>query len=210
MHTQNAPYRYNDKTAPPGPPDILFDGTRLGLEATLISALGVAIPVGILAGLSTSLGYLERYAEGMPVEARAFSPAGFIFASLLAFFVLTIAMFFGSAIPTMLYNMGLVAYMLRWLRKRRGRDKLASTIAGGILGLFSGIPCTALGMIIAEMPPHGALYARLWSWPALLSVDGLFLLWMTLIPPINVIGGLRSGWKIGERIEEVKLYWFWQ
>lgn len=178
----------------------------------MIASLGVATPIGLLGGLSVSLGYLVRavgpYAESMPAEPKAFSLFGFIFAWLAALFILTIAMFFGSAIPSMLYSMSLVACMLHWLRGRRGREKLVSTVLGGVLGFLFGIPCTALGMVIAETAPSFALYATLWRWPAILSIDGLFLLWMALIPPVNAIAGVRTGWKIAQRIAEARLYWF--
>lgn len=201
-------YQHNDRTASPSPPNVLFDGTRLGLEATMITSLCVAIPAGLQSGLGATLGYLSRYSDGLAVEANAFSLGSFIFSSLAGMLVLCMAMFFGTAIPTMLYTMGLVSFSLRWLRKRRSRDKLANAIAGGILGFLFGMPCTALVLLLIEMQPNGSLYAELMRWPVILSIDGIILLWSTLMPFLNIIGGVRSGLKIGEIAANVKMYWY--
>lgn len=200
-------YRHNERQSPPAPPNVFFDGTRLGLEGTMIAALIVAIPAGLQSGLSATLGYLVRYAE-MPAEPKAFSFGGLIWGWLLAALPICMILFFGGAIPTMLSNMGLVAYMLRWLRKRRGKDRLAATVAGAVLGLFSGIPCSALAMLVGGISPTFSLYTTLLRWPAILSVDGIFILWLTLLPFANAIAGARSGWKIGQLIEELQIYWF--
>jgi hypothetical protein len=206
---RNTPYRHNDRTASPSPPNVLFDGTRLGLEATMISALCIAIPAGLHSGLSATLGYFIRNTDALAVEAKAFTLGPFIFSSLAGVLILCMMMFFGIAIPTMLYSMGLVSFSLHWLRKRRGRDKLANAIAGGILGFLFGTPCTVLVMLLIDMRPSGPLYADLVRWPAILTIDAIVLLWFTLLPLINTIGGVRSGLKIAEIVENVKMYWIY-
>ena len=80
---RNTPYRHNDRTGPPSPPNVLFDGTRLGLEATMISTLGIAIPAGLHSGLSANLGFFIRNADALAVQARTFTLGPFIFSSLL-------------------------------------------------------------------------------------------------------------------------------
>ena len=205
---KNTSYRYNSRSAPPAPPNVLFDGTRLGLEATMITALSIAIPAGLHSGLSANLGFFIRYAEAVGMEPKAFALGPFIWASLAGVLVLCMALFFGIAIPTMFYTMGLVQFSLFWLRKRWERDKLATAIVGGILGLLFGTPCTVLVMLLIDMRLYGSLYAELMRWPAILTVDGIVLLWFTLLPAINVIGGVRSGLKIGEIAENVKMHWF--
>jgi hypothetical protein len=187
---------------------VLFDGTRLGLEATMITALCVAIPAGLQSGLSANLGYLVRYSEGLVVGGKAFSFGSFIFSSLAGMLVLCMMMFFGIAIPTMLYTMGLVTFSLQWLRKRRGRDRLANVIVGAILALLFGTPCTVIVLLLIDMRPNGSLYVELLRWPNILSIDGIVLLWSTLTPLINIIGGIRSGLKVAEIIENVKMYWY--
>ena len=201
---QNTPDRYNNRTAPP---NVLFDGTRLGLEATMITALCIAIPAGLHSGLSATLGYFTRYAELLAVEAKSFALGSFIFSSLAGVLVMCMMLFFGIAIPTMLYTMGLVVFSLNWLKKRRGRDKLANAIVGGILGFLFGAPCTVLLLILIDMKPSGLLYAELIRWPAVLTIDAIILLWFTLLPIFNVIGGVRSGLKIAKIVENIKMYW---
>ena len=205
---QNTPYRFDSRTAPPAPPNALFDGTRLGLEAAMITVLAIAIPAGLHIGLSSNLGFFIRYSEAADVVPKAFALGSFIWTSLAGILVLSMALFFGIAIPTMLYTMGLVQFSLFWLRKRWDRDKVANGIAGGILGLLFGTPCTAMVMLLVDMRPSGALYAELMRWPAILTIDGIVLLWFTLLPVINIIGGVRSGLKIAEIVENVKMHWF--
>lgn len=205
---QNTPYRYDSRTAPPSPPNVFFDGTRLGLEATMITSLSIAIPAGLHSGLSSNLGFFTRYADVAAVVPRAFTVGSFIWASLGGMLVLCMAMFFGTAIPTMLYTMGLVQFSLFWLRKRWKRDKLANAIAGGILGLLFGAPCSLLVMLLTDMRFSPLLYLELLRWPAILTIDGIVLLWFTLLPVINIIGGVRSGLKIGGIAETVKMNWF--
>jgi hypothetical protein len=206
---QNTPYRYDDRTAPPSPPNVLFDGTRLGLEATMLSALCIAIPAGLHVGLSANLGYFIRHAEVLTVEARAFALGSFLFSSLGGMLVLCMALFFGIAIPTMLYTMGLVSFSLFWLRKRWGRDKLANAVAGGILGFLFGTPCTVLVMLLIDMRPSASLYAEVMRWPSILTIDAIVLVWFILLPLINAIGGVRSGFKIAGIIENLKMYWIY-
>lgn len=205
---QNQPYRFNEGTAAPSPPNVLFDGTRLGLEATLISGLCFAIPAGLQCGLSITLGYFVRVADGLPDTADPFVLGRFFWMSLFSAFILTMILFFSTSIPTMLYTLGLVQFSLFWLRKRKGHDKRANAIAGAILGFLFGLPCTALGLMLANISPYPALYSELLRWPYILSIDGIFMLWMTALPFLGIIGGVRSGFQIGEIAERVQMYWF--
>jgi hypothetical protein len=173
----------------------------------MVTTLGIAIPAGLHSGLSANLGFFIRYAEAAGMAPNAFAWWPFIWTSLAGVLVLSMALFFGIAIPTMLYTMGLVRFSLFWLRKRWDRDKLANGIAGGILGLLFGTPCTALVMLLVDMRLSGALYAALLRWPAILTIDGIVVVWFTLLPLINIIGGVRSGLKIGEIAENVKMHW---
>jgi len=203
------PYRYGQERQPPRPPSVFFDGTRLGLEGSMLATLAIAIPGGLHIGLSTILGYAVRYADGVPIEARAFSLFGFIFASLLGVIALAMILFFGGSIPTMMYSMGLVAYMLRWLGKRRGREKLASTIIGSVLGLLIGILETAIGLLLMGLKLNWAQCVTLFNWPAILTIDGIALLWLSVTPLVHAIAGAQIGWRLGKQLEELTLYWFW-
>lgn len=204
---QNQSFRFDEQTAAPGPPNVLFDGTRLGLEATLLSELCFAVPAGLQCGLSITLGYFVRIADGLPDTANPFALGRFLWMSLVSAFILIMILFFSTAIPTMLYTMGLVRFSLFWLRKRKGHDKRANAIAGAILAFLFGLPCTALGLILIDIYPSLALYGELLRWPDLLSIDGMMLLWMTVLPFFGIIGGVRSGIKIGEVVERMQMYW---
>ena len=203
------PYRPQTEHQAPRPPSIFFDGTRLGLEGTMIATLAIAIPAGLHIGLSTTLGYLMRYADGLPEQAKTFSLFGFLFTALLGLVGLSMFMFFGNAIPTMLYSMGMVAYMLHWAGKRRRREKLVSTLIGAFLGLIVGLLATTLGYLIMDIRPGWSLYTTLFRWPAILSVDGIALLWFTLNPLVQAGAGAQIGWRLGKQIEDITLYWFW-
>ncbi len=205
---RDQPYRFDEQTAAPSPPNVLFDGTRLGLEATLFSGLSFAILAGLQCGISITLGYFMRIADGLPDTANPFAPGRFVAMSLFSAFILIMIFFFSAAIPTMLYTMGLVRFSLFWLRKRKGRDKLANAIAGTILAFLFGLPCSALGLLLIDVHPSPALYGELLHWPHLLSIDGMMLLWMSVLPFFNIIGGVRSGIKIGEIVEHMQMYWF--
>jgi hypothetical protein len=63
-------------------------------------------------------------------------------------------------------------------------------------------------LLLIDMTPSGSLYAELLGWPNILSIDGMVLLWSTLTPFINMIGGIRSGLEIAKIIENVKMYWY--
>jgi len=204
------PYRYNQQSQATQPPNVFFDGTRLGLEATMYATLIVAGLAGLHIGLSVILGYAVRYADGLPAEVRAFSFFGFIFVSFLAMIALAMVLFFVSAIPTMLYSMGLVWLMLHWLGKRWGREKLASTLIGAAMGLLAGLLGTALGTLLVGLRFDGVTYATLFRWPAILSIDGIALLWLTLYPLISAGAGAQLGWRLGKQLEELTLYWYWR
>jgi hypothetical protein len=204
---QNTPYRYDSRTSPPAPPNVLFDGTRLGLEATMVTVLGIGIPAALHSALSANLGFFIRLGEVAGVAPKAFSLGSFFWLTLAAVLVLSMALFFGMAIPSMLYTMGLVRFSLFWLRKRWDHDKLANAIAGGILGLVFGTPCTVVVMLLVDMQLSLSLFGELLRWPAILTIDGIILVWFTLLPVVNIIGGVRSGLKIAEIVENVKMYW---
>ena len=203
------PRRYNQQSEATRPPSVFFDGTRLGLEGSMLSTLIMAGIGGLHIGLSTTLGYAVRYAEGLPDQAKSFAFFGFLFVFFLAFLALAIVLFFGTSIPTMAYSMGLVWGMLRWAGKRWGRDKLASTLFGAVLGLLTGLLIVAVVSVIFGARIDGVAYARLFRWPAVLSVDGIVLVMLTLYPLASTGAGTQIGWRLGKHIEDMKLYWFW-
>jgi len=194
---------------PPQPPSPFFDGTRLGLEGSMISTLAIAIPSGLHIALSVVLGYAQRLSDGLPAQARPFSLLGFIFAAILSIVAMSMVLFFGGSIPTMAYSVGLVSYMLRWVGKRRGREKLAASIIAGVLGFLVG--CLQSGIILALMSlrPAWSLYASIFRWPAILSIDGIALLWFTLNPIVHTVAGVQIGQRLGVLLEEMTTYWFW-
>jgi hypothetical protein len=203
------PRRYNQQNEAMRPPGVFFDGTRLGLEGSMLSTLIIAGLGGLQIGLSITLGYAVRYADGLPDQAKPFALFGFLFASILAFIALAMLLFFGTSIPTMAYSMALVWGMLRWVGKRWGREKLASTLLGAGLGLLTGVLIVAVMSLIFGARIDGAAYVRLFRWPAILSVDGIVLLLLTLYPLVSAGAGVQIGWRLGKHIEEMQLYWFW-
>jgi len=206
---QMGSYRQSTKPTAPRPPSVFFDGTRLGLEGTMMVTLAIAIPSGLHIGLSAILGYASRLADGLPAQARPFSLFGFFFAGLLGVIAMSMVIFFALSIPTMAYSMGLVALMLRYVGKRYPREKLASSIIGGVMGLIIGIASTALLFLLMDFRPTFALYVKLFRWPQILSVDGIVALWFSLNPLANALAGTQIGWRLGKQIEEITQYWFW-
>ena len=73
------PHSYGSQPHIPRPPNVFFDGTRLGLEGNMLTTLALAIPSGLHISLSVMLGYAVRYAEGLPAESKPFALFGFIF-----------------------------------------------------------------------------------------------------------------------------------
>jgi hypothetical protein len=203
------PRRYNQQSQVTQPPNVFFDGTRLGLEGSMLGTLTLAGIGGLHIGLSTTLGYAVRYAEGLPDQAKPFTLFGFILTSILAFVALSMLFFFGTSIPTMAYSMGLVWGMLGWVGKRWGREKLASTLLGAALGLLTGLLLVASISLVFGARVDGAAYATLFRWPAILSIDGIVLLILTLYPLVSAGAGVQIGWRLGKHIEEMQLYWFW-
>jgi hypothetical protein len=194
---------------PPQPPSAFFDGTRLGLEGSMLATLAVAIPASVHIALAVTLGYAVRYAEGLPAQANPFSLSGFILALVLAIIALAMLEFFAGSIPTMGYSVVLVIAMLRWVGKRRGREKLVSTIAGTICGLLVGVLESAAGFTLMNFAPSATVYARLFRWPAIMSIDGIALLWLTLNPLANAIAGAQIGSRLGKQLEELTSFYFW-
>jgi hypothetical protein len=203
------PYRYGQQQQPVQPPNVFFDGTRLGLEGSMLSTLVVAGLGGLHIGLSSVLGFLIRYEDGLPAEAKQFTFVSFLFISVLAMVALAMILFFGSAIPTMAYAMALVSGMLRWVGKRWPKVRLWSTIFGAVGGLLVGLALSTLGILLFNLEIGLALYARLISWPAVLSIDGIALMWLTFYPLISVVGGAQIGWRLGKQLDDLSLYWFW-
>lgn len=191
----------------PTPPNPFFDGTRLGLEGTMLSTLGIGIPAGLHIALSATLGYATRLGF-MPEEAKAFTLMGFIFISILALVAMAMVLFFMLAIPTMAYSMILVATMLQWMRKFRGREKVVPTIVGAILGLLVGVGTSALIFLLSSVAPTLANYGAIFRWPEILTIDGIILLWFTINPLVNAIAGAQIGWRLGVMLDQMTMYWF--
>jgi hypothetical protein len=201
--------RHVHRPEPPQPPSPFFDGTRLGLEGTMAVILIVAVPAGLHIGLSTVLGYAVRYAQGLPAEPRAFSLMSFLFASVVAIIALSMVFFFTGSIPTMAYSIALVSLMLRWVGKRRGREKLAATIIGAIFGLIVGLAGTVIISLLMNLPIQWAAYSTMFRWPAILSIDGIALLWLTVNPIANAIAGAQIGWRLGKQLEDLTMYYWY-
>ncbi len=175
----------------------------------MMVTLGIGIPAGLHIALSVILGYAARLEDGLPAQANQFSLMGYLFAATLAIIAMAMILFFALAIPTMAYSMGLVAFMLRWVGKRRPRERLVSTIAGAVLGLIVGVASTALIFLLVNMAPSFSLVARVFRWPEILSIDGIILLWFSLSPLANAGAGAQIGWRLGKQLEEISQYWYW-
>ena len=202
-------FTYQQALKAPRMPSVFFDGTRLGLEGAMLATLSISIPCGLHIGLSTTLGYAMRYSEGLPAEAKPFSLFGFLLISALAAVFLSMVLFFFGAIPTMAYNMGLVALMLRLMKKVHRKEKLTAALIGSAFGLLTGLGESAIVLLLMGLHPTMSLYTTLLRWPAILSIDGISLLWFTLNPIANAVAGAQSGRRLGEQIAELTLYWFW-
>jgi hypothetical protein len=174
------------------------------LATMVVAGLG-----GLHIGLSSVLGFLVRYEQGLPVEAKPFALVSFLFVSALAMVALAMALFFGSAIPTMAYSMALVAGMLRWIGKRWPKVRLWSTVFGAVAGLLVGAGLSALGVLLFQLRIGFVVYARFFAWPAILSIDGIALLWLTVYPVVSVIAGGQLGWRLGKQLDELSLYYYW-
>jgi hypothetical protein len=190
----------------------------------MLSALVVGVLAGVHSGLSAAMGYAVR-AEAQPTaQATSFAAGRFLLVTVLVAFALATLLFFAKAIPAMGSDMVLIAWMLRRMgkgrRKRTGApgrpgasggglgEKQFSTIAGGILALIVGLGETALGMLLTGLWPSGGRYSTLLRWPAILSIDGIALLWLTLNPLIDALAGAQAGYKLGQQVQETMLYWY--
>jgi hypothetical protein len=174
----------------------------------MFATLAVAIPAAIHIALSVNLGYAVRL-QDLPQDPRTLSIMGIILIAILALVAMAMIMFFMLAIPVMAYGMVLVAFMLRWVGKRRPKEKLTSTIIGAILGLIIGLGASAIVMLLSDVPPTAATYAAILRWPEILTIDGIILLWFTLNPLFNAAAGAQLGWRLGKLLEQVTLYYFW-
>ena len=199
----------NHRPQPPQPPSVFFDGTRLGLEGAMLAVLAIAIPCGLHLGLSAAMRQLARYAPGTAAPIEGFSPFGFVFASLLSMVALAVLLFFVESIPTMAYGMGMVALMLHWPKRWRGQERRASIVTGTIVGLIVGLLVAAGGGLLLDLCPSLDLYGSLFRWPAILSIDGITLLWLTLTPVAHGVAGAQLGAKLGKQMEEYLLYRMW-
>jgi Na+-driven multidrug efflux pump len=173
----------------------------------MFATLAVALPAAIHIAVSVNLGYAVRL-QDLPQEPRTLSIMGIVFTAILAVVAMAMVMFFLLAIPVMAYGMALVAFMLRWVGKRRPKEKLTSTILGALLGLIVGLGTSALVMILADIPPTAATYGAILRWPQILTVDGIILLWFTLNPLFNTAAGAQLGWRLGEILEQMAQYYF--
>jgi hypothetical protein len=194
-------------SGPPAPPSPFFDGTRLGLEGTMLSTLAIGIPAGLQIALSVVLGYAIRL-DRFPEQSKTFSAVGFIFISILAVVAMAMVLFFLLAIPTMIYSVILVAAMLRWMRLFRGKEKVVPTIVGAILGFLTGVGTSAVIFLLSSVDPAPATYVAVFRWPQILSIDGIILLWFTLSPLINAVAGGQIGWRLGMILDQMTMYWY--
>jgi hypothetical protein len=188
---------------------VFFDGTRLGLEATMLAVLATVVPSGLHLGLSSAMGQLARYAPDTASPIEGFSPFGFVFASLLGMLGLSVLMFFVEAIPTMACSMGLVSLVLHWPRQWRGQERRVSTVVGTVVGLIIGLLVAAGGFALLGLSLSRDLYGSLFRWPAILSIDGIATLWLTLTPLVHSVAGAQLGINLGKQMEEYLLYRFW-
>jgi uncharacterized protein YacL len=175
----------------------------------MLVTLGIAIPAGLHIALSALTGFAVRYTRGMPEELGSFTLFGFIFTAILAIVAMAMVMFFMLAIPTMAYSMALVAFMLRWIGKHRQRIPMTSAIIGAVLGLLVGLLSSGIVFLLLDIAPNWAFYSTIMRWPAILTVDGIVLLWFSLNPLANIAAGIQIGWRLGKQLEEVTLYWYW-
>lgn len=202
-------FSVRNQPTPPQPPNAFFDGTRLGLEGSMLATLVIAIPASIQIALASTFGYAVRYAAGLPAQANPFSLSRFVLTLILAVIALAMVGFFVGSIPTMGYSVLLVLAMLRWVGKRRGREKLASTIFGATAGLLVGVLGSAAGFGLMSFAPNASAYATLFRWPAIMSIDGMALLWLTLNPLANAVAGAQIGSRLGKQLEELTAFYFW-
>jgi hypothetical protein len=173
----------------------------------MFSTLAMAIPAAIHIAIAVNLGYAVRL-QDLPRDPRTLSIMGVVGVTILALVAMAMIMFFMLAIPVMAYSMALVAYMLRWVGKRRRKEKLTSTIIGAILGLLVGLGTSALVMLLANVPPTAENYGAILHWPQILTVDGIILLWFTLNPLIGALAGAQIGWRLGKLLEQMSQYYF--
>ena len=175
----------------------------------MISTLAIGIPSGLHIALSIILGYAERYADGLATEAKPFSLIGFLFAAVLAVIAMAMVLFFGGSIPTMGYSVGLVAFMLRWVGKRRGKEKLTATVIATVGGLLVGGLQSGIILALMGIPFNWTSFVTLFRWPAILTIDAIALLWFTLNPIVHAVAGAQIGQRLGKQLEEMTMYWFW-
>jgi hypothetical protein len=175
----------------------------------MLATLGIGIPAGLHISLSAALGYAVRLQDGLPPQADPFTLMGFVFGAILAVIAMAMVLFFLLAIPTMAYSMTLIAFMLRWVGKRWPRQRLASTVIGGVLGLLVGLASSAIVFLLVDIAPSFSLYASLFRWPEIMTIDGIVVLWFSLSPLLNAGTGVQIGWRLGKQLDAISQYWFW-
>ena len=73
------------------------------------------------------------------------------------------ALFFAGVMPTMLYTIGLVAFMLRWLAKGRGQVRRVSIGQGGD-GATASIRRQSTEELLGDSQDCGAMVATTGRW----------------------------------------------
>jgi hypothetical protein len=86
---------------------------------------------------------------------------------------------------------------------------MTSAIIGAVLGLIVGLLSTVLVFLVLDIQPTWSSYRTILRWPAILTIDGIVLVWFSLSPLANAAAGTQIGWRLGKQLEEVTLYWYW-
>jgi hypothetical protein len=68
---------------------------------------------------------------------------------------------------------------------------------------------SGLGKLLFDLELTVAGYSRFLAWPAVLSIDGIALVWLTFYPIVSAFAGAQAGWRLGKQLDELSLYWFW-
>jgi hypothetical protein len=63
--------------------------------------------------------------------------------------------------------------------------------------------------MLMDLRPTLEAYATLFHWPEILTIDGIALLWLTLLPLVMAAAGSQTGRKLGDQLETLTMNWFW-
>jgi hypothetical protein len=63
--------------------------------------------------------------------------------------------------------------------------------------------------MLMNFAPSAHVYALLFRWPAIMSIDGIALLWLTVNPLANAVAGAQIGFRLGKQLEELTTFYFW-